>query len=158
MQPHRVPQQLFNRPHKKNKCHPCVNKRSRIREKLIFAAIAPDSDLRKSCENVLTTWSTQNKILQPGRPTPKKRHFQMPPSHAARASSQTKMPAGAKQPTGATAAETLRNLLSRWWSLQRPSKTHAKLTEIAVTTTTGGFFSSVTNPLGWQSARRTPHP
>ena len=79
----------------------------------------------------------------------------MPPGHAAQATSQAKMPAGAKR---TTATETLRNLLPRWWSLQKLSKTHAKITEIGVTTTTGGFFSSVTNPLGWQPARRTLHP
>ena len=140
-------------PTQKNKCDPCVNKQSRIREKLMFAAIAPDSDLRKSCENVLTTWSTLKKVLQPGRRTPKKRLFQVPPSHAARVSSQAKMPAGAKQPTGTTAAEILRNLLPRWWSLQKLSKTHAKITEIGVTTTTGLFFSSVAHPPAWMAPR-----
>ena len=59
---------------KKNTCDPCVNKHSRIRKKPIFAAIPPDSDLRKSCENHMA----HTKENTPARPPNTQNSFQAP--------------------------------------------------------------------------------
>ena len=108
--------------------------------------------------NYYTPQAYTMSVVDPSSPsnscrTPKiasRRLFQMPPSHAARATSQAKKPAGAKH---TTATETLRNLLPRWWSLPKPSKHPRKIKKIAVTTTTGPFFSSVAHPPAWMAPR-----